>query len=129
MIILVVAAVNSNGEGYFECSYIPEPIDLPGGGSLRLMFDTPNVPVPDVQYNAKYEQSEFSNKTGVRFVESVMASGGRSPMHATSSVDLGRWRSVYSEGSEPRLGEQDLGTSKTGNGTGGSAIARDGDSI
>ncbi|UKZ67998.1 uncharacterized protein TrAtP1_009154 [Trichoderma atroviride] len=86
---VTVAAVNHDGKGYFEADLSCDTTILPGGGNLRSIFEVSRIPIPGLQYNAKDEYSGLSNNTGVRFIESEMAPGERSPMQATPSVDLG----------------------------------------
>lgn len=86
---IVVAAVNDKGEGYFESDLPSDVVQLPGGGSLRVVFDNPRIPITGVNYNSRDEHDNIANKSGVRFNEAEMAPGEKSPMHATPSVDLG----------------------------------------
>ena len=86
---VIVAAVNDNGEGYFEPETPSDITSLSGGGSLRLIFDHSQIPIPGVQYNPRDEYPGVANESGVRFSEAELPAGERSPMHATPSIDLG----------------------------------------
>ncbi|OAA61602.1 cupin domain-containing protein [Niveomyces insectorum RCEF 264] len=86
---VVVVAVNEQGEGYFEPDPAPDANAMPGGAGLRFLFETPTIPIAAVRHSGRDEFPGLASDTGVRFVESEMPPGQRSPMHSTPSVDLG----------------------------------------
>ncbi|KAH7392865.1 hypothetical protein BKA66DRAFT_439000 [Pyrenochaeta sp. MPI-SDFR-AT-0127] len=86
---VVISYTGADEKGHFEGSTDIAIESLPGGATIRRLFNIPSVPVPSIKIGGSELNQSISNNEGVTFLECEMGAGELSPMHVTPSIDFG----------------------------------------